>query len=226
MSKLLVTIYQVKDEFRRDYAFRGLAQLKKEQLVYGTLNRFNMSHYEVVFMERDIDGMVMFGASRKHYDIGHKYTLEEIFTALNHGTSLEVARETFGYKGYSLSVGHIVQINGKFYYCDSIGWEEIDPINVPLGIEVGMGATLAVGTDRYPYHVVKISPSGKTIHIQRADFKAGKGHDYFGSQKWDITSNPKGQIEVVRKRKDGRYRTPNDLPVWFGKADAYQDPTF
>ena len=31
-----------------------------------------------------------------------------------------------GYTGHSLSVSDIVHMDGKYYYCDSIGWKELD----------------------------------------------------------------------------------------------------
>ena len=33
------------------------------------------------------------------------------------------------YKGHSLSVSDLLEVNGKFYYCDAYSWEEIDLIN-------------------------------------------------------------------------------------------------
>ena len=43
--------------------------------------------------------------------------LEEIFTLLN-------VNHPEDYKGHSLSVSDIVELNGKKYYCDSYGWVE------------------------------------------------------------------------------------------------------
>lgn len=31
-----------------------------------------------------------------------------------------------GFKGHSLSVSDIVEIDGKFYYCDDYGWQEVE----------------------------------------------------------------------------------------------------
>ena len=31
-----------------------------------------------------------------------------------------------GYAGHSLSVSDIVDMDGKYYYCDSVGWKELD----------------------------------------------------------------------------------------------------
>ena len=47
-------------------------------------------------------------------------TLEHIFCQFN------IGRKPEGYKGHSLSVSDIIRLEDKFYYCDSIGFEEIE----------------------------------------------------------------------------------------------------
>lgn len=44
--------------------------------------------------------------------------LDDLFCKFNHGT--------LPYEGHSLSVSDIVEIEGKFYYCDDYGWEEVE----------------------------------------------------------------------------------------------------
>lgn len=46
--------------------------------------------------------------------------LEEIFTLLNIGDKPE------GYHGRSLSVSDVVELDSKFYYCDAIGFSEVE----------------------------------------------------------------------------------------------------
>jgi hypothetical protein len=46
-------------------------------------------------------------------------TLEAIFVQMNIGKKPE------GYNGHSLSVSDIIEIGGKFYYCDSYGFTEV-----------------------------------------------------------------------------------------------------
>lgn len=95
-------------------------------------------------------------------------------------------------------------------------------------ITVGMGCTFGVGTDAYPAFVSRISDSGKTVWIKRADFTGDKenGHDYFGSQKWICTPNDNREEEAVRKNKYGGWQLSKYSRVYFGKARAYQDPHF
>jgi len=45
--------------------------------------------------------------------------LEELFTELN-------INHPADYKGHSLSVSDIVEIDNHYYYCDAYGWKEID----------------------------------------------------------------------------------------------------
>lgn len=44
--------------------------------------------------------------------------LDEIFNIFN-------TKRPKDFKGHSLSVSDIVSIDGKMYYCDSIGWKEL-----------------------------------------------------------------------------------------------------
>jgi len=52
--------------------------------------------------------------------------LDDIFTTLN-------TCKCDWFSGHSLSVSDVVEIDGKYYYCDSYGWEEISfqPKNEP-----------------------------------------------------------------------------------------------
>ena len=45
-------------------------------------------------------------------------TLEDLFTKFNINRPAD-------FKGHSLSVSDIVELDGKFYYCDNIGWTDI-----------------------------------------------------------------------------------------------------
>lgn len=46
-------------------------------------------------------------------------TLDDLFRMLNVGTKPE------NFKGHSLSTSDMVEMDGKYYYCDSYGWEEV-----------------------------------------------------------------------------------------------------
>jgi len=89
--------------------------------------------------------------------------------------------------------------------------------------EVGMGATMAVGSDRYAYTIVEVSESGKTVKIQ-GDITINEG-DYFGTQKWVCTPNLEGPIKTARLSKSGYYLVGGSF-VFMGFRDHYQDPSF
>ena len=68
-------------------------------------DRFNFNDYELKY-EGDIEVE----------DINK--TLEDLFRIFN------VERPS-DFRGHSLSVSDIIEINDKYYYCDSVGWTEI-----------------------------------------------------------------------------------------------------
>lgn len=96
---------------------------------------------------------------------------------------------------------------------------------VETEIIVGMGASGTYWTDYYPFEVIKISPSGKTITIRRMDAEPAEGHDYFGNQQYTYTPNPDGATHTVRFTKQG-YKTPEGMRIYFGRARRYEDPSF
>jgi len=97
-------------------------------------------------------------------------------------------------------------------------------------LAVGVGATLCVGSDRYPYTVIDFTSSGKTITVVGDNYTADKagGHDYFGTQKWIITPAVPGTSLVVKarwSRRMGCYQIKGTR-LHVGKRDAYQNPSF
>lgn len=48
--------------------------------------------------------------------------LDYLFCAFNVGSY----RQDSGYTGHSLSVSDVVYVNGNYYYCDSLGWKQLD----------------------------------------------------------------------------------------------------
>jgi hypothetical protein len=141
-------------------------------------------------------------------------------------SSREVMVDHFGYKGDSISIGHIIKINDTFYYCDSFGWKEIEVKNAPFWITVGMGASGTYYSDWTPFEVIKVSPSGKTITIREMDWKVIDGSEQNGSAEYEYTSNPEYEVVTVRNHKHKGWMTPNGMRISFGTARRYYDPTF
>jgi hypothetical protein len=88
-------IYQV-DPHNCDYAFEWWSWAK---------DRFNFNDYTLVY-----EGEVEVEDVNK--------TLEDLFTKFNINRPAD-------FNGHSLSVSDIVELDGKFYYCDNVGWTEI-----------------------------------------------------------------------------------------------------
>jgi hypothetical protein len=81
---------------------------------------------------------------------------------------------------------------------------------------VGIGATIQIGSDRYAYTVVEISPSGKTLTLQR-DTNIGSL----------FISNKDGEIEKVRLSKVyGKYMLKGRYFVTIGKRSFSMDQGF
>ncbi|MCF8568157.1 YodL domain-containing protein [Alicyclobacillus tolerans] len=97
------SLYQVKLEFRRDFAFMGLQERQK---LHGP--DLNLSVYHVTY-----EGTLPFGDEK---EILH--TLYEMFNM----------RHPKDFHSYSLSSGDLVQFDGQFWYCDSIGWTQVYPL--------------------------------------------------------------------------------------------------
>jgi hypothetical protein len=92
-------------------------------------------------------------------------------------------------------------------------------------IEVGTLATGSYWSDCYPFEVIKVSPSGKTITIRCLDTKLISGSDFDGTAEYEYMSNEHAATYTVRLIKRG-YRTPCNMRIAFGHARAYRDPHF
>ena len=91
-------LYQIKDVENCKYAFGGYNTAMK--------NNFSINDYEVVY-----EGEVMIKP-----DV--HAMLETVFYIFN-------CRRPEDFKGRSMSISDVVELNGKVYYCDSFGFKEI-----------------------------------------------------------------------------------------------------
>ena len=103
--------------------------------------------------------------------------------------------------------------------------------------EVGMGATIGYGSDRYPYTIHKISPDGKKIwasedkhHVvpKEGGYAYGSDIPYTYSNN---NQNDESQWSLFTLRKNGRYiqkessrNSGSYLTIGFRRY--YQDPSF
>ena len=91
-------LYQIKDVENCSYSFLGFKDAKQ--------TGFTLDDYEVVYegevkIKPDVHAM-----------------LETIFYIFN-------CRRPEDFKGRSMSISDVVELNGKAYYCDSFGFKEI-----------------------------------------------------------------------------------------------------
>jgi hypothetical protein len=102
---------------------------------------------------------------------------------------------------------------------------------LPLVPQVGDLASYGHGGDSYPYTVINVSPSGKTVTLQARSYKCTHNNSFAVAEKSALTwENPEGEILVVRQRRDGRYYAKGSYArqpsVHFGTATYAQDPHF
>lgn len=93
--------------------------------------------------------------------------------------------------------------------------------------QVGMGATLCVGGDRYPYTIVKVGKNGATFTMQADDYKMTHGSYYSEDQEYSYEVNPQGEEREVRLASVGIWRVRGGRStVILGVRQAYRDPSF
>lgn len=231
---LKVTVYQIQGEKMEALygdprgAFEGFESRKKfYPHMFDKNGDLKMDAYVDVF-DMNIDGYVFFYDVRKAVTTAGK--LEALFRMFNNERECETLRNSFGFTGYSMSVGTVVRIEQSgeetFHYCDNVGWLDITPVNVPLGFKVGDGATLFVGSDCYPYHISRISPSGKTVWVKRADYTRTDSNGFSESQEYEITPREDASEEkITYSKKYGKWMSHGRV-YSLKFARAYQDPSF
>ena len=80
---------------------------------------------------------------------------------------------------------------------------------LPHKFSVGDGAHTSNNGDSYPYKVVNVSPSGKTIQVARMDYKAAAPDLPYGHDDWVVIDNVDTTVtttgDVYTLRKNGRW---------------------
>jgi hypothetical protein len=92
--------------------------------------------------------------------------------------------------------------------------------------QVGMGATILGWTDRHAATIVEVSPSGKTIVIQRDNAKRIDSNGMSESQQYEFTPNADAERETFRLRKTGEYRSKYGANLRIGERSEYFDYSF
>jgi len=73
-------------------------------------------------------------------------------------------------------------------------------------IEVGMGATKLMFSDRYPFTVIDIIDKN-TLLLQADDYERVDNNGMSDAQKYEFTQNPTNPTYVVTRRKNGCWVT-------------------
>jgi len=105
---------------------------------------------------------------------------------------------------------------------------ESQTVTVP---EVGMGVTMSVGSDRYPYTIVGVSNQGKTIQVQQDNARRTDSNGLSEIQCWEFTPNTNANVVTLTQHKNGRYIRQGEplksATRWYiGRRDRYDDPSF
>lgn len=97
--------------------------------------------------------------------------------------------------------------------------------------EVGMAATISVGSDSYPATIVEVSSNRKTIKVQKDDAVRTDTNGFSESQTYEYSRNIFAHKDTFTLRKNGRWiRKGFDMnsgtPIWIGHRRKYWDPSF
>jgi len=97
----MYSIYQVKSDKLLDFGFVSFEEAEKRNGVGSVvIDNYNKVYEFELYSKKDI-------------------TLEDIFEIFN-------IHRPEDFYGHSLSSSDVVEHDGEFYYCDSIGWKKLD----------------------------------------------------------------------------------------------------
>lgn len=88
------------------------------------------------------------------------------------------------------------------------------------------GATMLIGSDAYPYTIVRISDRGLTFWMRADKTTRIDKNGLSENQTWSYESDPNGEEKMVRLNQNGDWRHKQDFVVLLGVRKMYQDPSF
>ena len=91
--------------------------------------------------------------------------------------------------------------------------------------KIGEGATLCVGSDRYPYEIVWINKTGTKIKVREMTTETADDFDYYSNQNYIYKSNLNAAVEKATINLMGNYKL-NGMILKIGSANKYSDPCF
>jgi hypothetical protein len=100
----------------------------------------------------------------------------------------------------------------------------------PVTPEVGMGASICVGSDSYAATIIEVSTDKKKVVIQEDKATRAEGFDYFSNQVYDYEPNEFGAKYSYSLRKNGYWHQVGQGTkgsfLSIGNKREYQDPSF
>lgn len=100
-------IYQVRDEFLREYGFCGMREIL---WTHPGMHGLPREAWEQVYV----------------YRTEKEPSLDWLYSLFNRGVSLFDEETPEDFTGHSMSVSDIVETpDGKLWFCDSMGWREV-----------------------------------------------------------------------------------------------------
>ncbi len=92
---------------------------------------------------------------------------------------------------------------------------------------IGLGVTLGVGSDCYPYTLVDFNAKGTVISVSADKYKRTDSNGLSESQEYEYTTDPNAPVEKLRwSNKFKCYRTAGGSRYHVGHRRAYQNPSF
>lgn len=92
---------------------------------------------------------------------------------------------------------------------------------------IGEGATVHIGSDSYPYTIIDVSDSGKTIYLRQDKVERTDSNGMSELQEYNYFPNPEGEEIKATLRKNGAWKTTKDnCPVTIGVRRRYYDFSF
>ena len=108
--------------------------------------------------------------------------------------------------------------------------------SIPESVKVGDGASAGFGSDSYPYTVIEVNPTGKTIVVQNDSAHATKDSEYYGNQDYTYSRNTTSpKVTYTWRKRHGCYypkgctaprRGGGSGGLYIGERRYYQDPSY
>ena len=92
--------------------------------------------------------------------------------------------------------------------------------------EVGMGCTIFSWTDRHAATIITVSPSGKTVKVQRDIAKRTDTNGMSEVQSYEYSPDPEARVLTFRLTKKGWRSTDTSGSLGIGFRKAYHDYSF